>query len=59
MGYVPAYRWLESREGRWGRWSTRVVSGNTDGRLPGEEPDEGEPHVRFGEGALATERDPW
>lgn len=36
-----------------------LATRNAGARLPGGEPDEGELHVRFGEGALETEQDPW
>jgi hypothetical protein len=40
-----------------GRPTTSAAWRNADDRLPGGKPDEGEPHVRFGEGALETEYD--
>jgi hypothetical protein len=49
--------WLWSSWPQWclGRASTLVAERNALGRLPGGKPDEGELHVRFGEGALETE----
>jgi hypothetical protein len=39
-----------------GRTSTRLAQRNARDRLPGGEPCEGEPHARFWEGVLETER---
>jgi hypothetical protein len=58
-GCTPAHRAVARpmpQRGRLDHRPTRVAPRNARNRLPGGAPDEGEPHVRCGKGALETER---